>query len=69
MDVLVLIVRGCRDGTKPAGFVSELFPSVVHRILSSDDPALLQVCSLIARLLLYCRYVTSLPGSCFTAGM
>ena len=42
MDILVIIVREC-PLPLPQTFISELFPAVVNRVLSSDDSALLQV--------------------------
>ncbi len=45
LDILVLIVRGCGsvEGGVPTEFVTEVFPCVVQRVLSSDDSAILQV--------------------------
>lgn len=47
LDILVLIVRGCADveGGVPAEFVTQVFPCVVQRVLSSEDSAILQVSS------------------------
>ena len=46
LDVLVPIVRGCRgEGHEElrASIVTQVFPTVVQRLLSSDDSAILQV--------------------------
>ena len=46
MDVLVHLVRGC--GCEGGVLVTEVFPAVVRRLLSSDDSAILQVIVVMA---------------------
>ncbi len=47
MDVLVHLVRGC--GCEGGVLVTDVFPAVVQRVLSSEDSAILQVRIIITR--------------------